>query len=70
MFAPAAVGKVPKAMQMIGRSCGVFTEDDLLIDLDADEVSIVGDSSSAHDGHVNSFMPLSRAASLQPSMSR
>ena len=66
----AAVDKIPKAIQMIGRNCGVYTEDDLLIDLDMDEVGVVGDSSCALDGPANSYKPPSRATSLQPSLSR
>lgn len=54
---------------MIGRNCGVYTEDDLLFDLDGDDGGIVGDSSCALDAPVNSYKP-SRATSQQPSMSR
>lgn len=55
---------------MIGRNCGVFTEDDLLLSLEADEGAVVGDSSLALRAGSDSRPPFSRAASLQPSMSR
>lgn len=61
---------MPRAIQMIGRNCGVYTEDDLLFDLDGDDGGVVGDSSCALDAPVNSYKPPSRATSQQPSMSR
>lgn len=36
-------------MQMIGRNCGVYTEDDLLIDLDGDMPADMGDSTCKFD---------------------
>lgn len=38
--------KIPKAIQMLGRNCGIYTEDDLLLDPDADGGPVVGDNCS------------------------
>ena len=60
--------RVPTAIQMLGRNCGLYTEDDLLLNSDGDGGVVVGDSCCpAASG---SRKPVSRASSLQPSMSR
>lgn len=38
--------KIPKAIKMLGRNCGIYTEDDLLLDPDANGGAVVGDSCS------------------------
>lgn len=38
--------KIPKAIQMIGRNCGIYTEDDLLLNPEGDGRAVVGDSDS------------------------
>lgn len=55
--------KIPKAIQMLGRNCGIYTEDDLLLDPDADRGAVVGDNCS----HVPSTLgvPPTRSVLLQ-----
>ena len=60
--------KVPNAIQMLGRNCGLYAEDDLLLSPEGDGGVVVGDSSCpAPSGNRK---PASRASSLQPSVSR
>ena len=60
--------KVPNAIQMLGRNCGLYTEDDLLLSPEGDGGVVVGDSSCPAPS--GSRKPASRASSLQPSVSR
>ncbi|KAL0036130.1 hypothetical protein WJX79_004586 [Trebouxia sp. C0005] len=60
--------KVPNAIQMLGRNCGLYTEDDLLLSPEGDGGVVVGDSSCPDPS--GSRKPASRASSLQPSVSR
>ena len=50
--------KIPKAIQMIGRNCGRYTEDDLILDPEGYGGAVLGDSSSPTAS--NSGMPTSR----------
>lgn len=45
---------------MIGRNCGIYTEDDLLLDPDGDGGAVVGDRGSAAES--SSGMPTTRYA--------
>lgn len=53
---------------MLGRNCGLYSEDDLLLNPDGDGGAVVGDSCCpAASG---TLKPASRASSMQPSVSR
>ena len=60
--------KVPNAIQMLGRNCGLYAEDDLLLSPEGDGGVVVGDSSCPAPSA--NRKPASRASSLQPSVSR
>ena len=60
--------KIPQAIQMIGRNCGIYTEDDLLLDPEGDGGAVVGDSCCLAPS--GSRVPASRASSIQPPGSR
>lgn len=63
-----ADAKIPVAIQMLGRNCGIYTEDDLLLNPEEDGGAVVGDSCCPVPS--GSKAPASRASSMQPSASR
>ncbi|DBB14392.1 TPA: hypothetical protein ACH3X3_004692 [Trebouxia sp. C0006] len=65
---PSLGVKVPNAIQMLGRNCGLYAEDDLLLSPEGDGGVVVGDSSCPAPSA--NRKPASRASSLQPSVSR
>ena len=60
--------KLPNAIKMMGRNCGLFTEDDFLLNPEGNGGAVVGDSCCPEA--VGTRLPASRASSMRPSFSR